>query len=659
MKFKHGSTFILIFALIVLTGAEDDNEQRIKRSPKPDWEVNPGANRDDDGNTNAGVQVKNHGNDHDFEAGWSKVVSGPDRAKPTWHVGGTWRFKRSPRPDWEVNPGANRDDDGNTNAGVQVKNHGNDHDFEAGWSKVVSGPDRAKPTWHVGGTWRFKRSPKPDWEVNPGANRDDDGNTNAGVQVKNHGNDHDFEAGWSKVVSGPDRAKPTWHVGGTWRFKRSPRPDWEVNPGANGDGNGNTNAGVEVRNKGKDHDFEAGWNKVVHGPNRAKPTWHVGGTWRFKRSPKPDWEVNPGANRDDDGNTNAGVQVKNHGNDHDFEAGWSKVVSGPDRAKPTWHVGGTWRFKRSPRPDWEVNPGANRDDDGNTNAGVQVKNHGNDHDFEAGWSKVVSGPDRAKPTWHVGGTWRFKRSPRPDWEVNPGANRDDDGNTNAGVQVKNHGNDHDFEAGWSKVVSGPDRAKPTWHVGGTWRFKRSPRPDWEVNPGANRNDDGNTNAGVQVKNHGNDHDFEAGWSKVVSGPDRAKPTWHVGGTWRFKRSPRPDWEVNPGANGDGNGNTNAGVEVRNKGKDHDFEAGWNKVVHGPNRAKPTWHVGGTWRFKRSPRPDWEVNPGANRDDDGNTNAGVQVKNHGNDHDFEAGWSKVVSGPDRAKPTWHVGGTWRF
>ncbi|XP_050499795.1 acaloleptin A-like isoform X2 [Diabrotica virgifera virgifera] len=344
MKFKHGSTFILIFALIILTGAQDDNEQRFKRSPKPDWEVNPGANRDDDGNTNAGVQVKNYGNDHDFEAGWSKVVSGPDRAKPTWHVGGTWRFKRSPKPDWEVNPGANGDGNGNTNAGVEIRNKDKDHDFQAGWNKVVHGPNRAKPTWHVGGTWRFKRSPKPDWEVNPGANRDDDGNTNAGVQVKNHGNDHDFEAGWSKVVSGPDRAKPTWHVGGTWRFKRSPKPDWEVNPGANGDGNGNTNAGVEIRNKDKDHDFQAGWNKVVHGPNRAKPTWHVGGTWRFKRSPKPDWEVNPGANRDDDGNTNAGVQVKNHGNDHDFEAGWSKVVSGPDRAKPTWHVGGTWRF---------------------------------------------------------------------------------------------------------------------------------------------------------------------------------------------------------------------------------------------------------------------------------------------------------------------------
>ncbi|XP_072376922.1 acaloleptin A-like [Diabrotica undecimpunctata] len=340
MKFSAYLALLMVLAVVVSTSAKHHKK-------KKNWQVQPGVGRDAAGNVNAGVEVKNSGKNHDFEAGWNKVVRGPNRAKPTWHVGGTWRFKRSPDPQWEVNPGANRDENGNVNAGVELKRKGEKHDFEAGWNKIVSGPNRAKPTWHVGGTFRFKRSPVPDWQVNPGANRDENGNVNAGVELKRKGEKHDFEAGWNKVVSGPNRAKPTWHVGGTFRFKRSPVPDWQVNPGANRDENGNVNAGVEIKNKGKDHDFEAGWNKVVRGPNRAKPTWHVGGTFRFKRSPVPDWQVNPGANRDENGNVNAGVEIKNKGKDHDFEAGWNKVVRGPNRAKPTWHVGGTFRFKRS------------------------------------------------------------------------------------------------------------------------------------------------------------------------------------------------------------------------------------------------------------------------------------------------------------------------
>ncbi|XP_057665814.1 acaloleptin A-like [Diorhabda carinulata] len=554
---------------------------------------------------------------------------------------------------WEVHPGANRDENGNVNAGVEVKRKGENHDFEAGWGKVVHGPNKAKPTWHVGGTFRFKRSPDQPWEVHPGANRDENGNVNAGVEVKRKGENHDFEAGWGKVVHGPNKAKPTWHVGGTFRFKRSPDQPWEVHPGANRDENGNVNAGVEVKRKGENHDFEAGWGKVVHGPNKAKPTWHVGGTFRFKRSPDQPWEVHPGAKRDETGNVNAGVEVKRKGENHDFEAGWGKVVHGPNKAKPTWHVGGTFRFKRSPDQPWEVHPGAKRDETGNVNAGVEVKRKGENHDFEAGWGKVVHGPNKAKPTWHVGGTFRFKRSPDQPWEVHPGANRDENGNVNAGVEVKRKGENHDFEAGWGKVVHGPNKAKPTWHVGGTFRFKRSPDQPWEVHPGANRDENGNVKAGVEVKRKGENHDFEAGWGKVVHGPNKAKPTWHVGGTFRFKRSPDQPWEVHPGANRDENGNVNAGVEVKRKGENHDFEAGWGKVVHGPNKAKPTWHVGGTFRFKRSPDQPWEVHPGANRDENGNVNAGVEVKRKGENHDFEAGWGKVVHGPNKAKPTWHV------
>ncbi|CAH1108310.1 unnamed protein product [Psylliodes chrysocephalus] len=632
---------------------------RFKRSPKQPWEISPQANRDENGNTNAGVEVKRKGDKHDVEAGWKKVVRGPNKAKPIWHVGGTFRFKRSPKQPWEISPQANRDENGNTNAGVEVKRKGDKHDVEAGWNKVVRGPNKAKPTWHVGGTFRFKRSPKQPWEISPQANRDENGNTNAGVKVKRKGDKHDVEAGWKKVVRGPNKAKPTWHVGGTFRFKRSPKQPWEISPQANRDENGNTNAGVEVKRKGDKHDVEAGWKKVVRGPNKAKPTWHVGGTFRFKRSPKQPWEISPQANRDENGNTNAGVEVKRKGDKHDVEAGWKKVVRGPNKAKPTWHVGGTFRFKRSSKQPWEISPQANRDENGNTNAGVEVKRKGDKHDVEAGWKKVVRGPNKAKPTWHVGGTFRFKRSPKQPWEISPKANRDENGNTNAGVEVKRKGDKHNVEAGWKKVVRGPNKAKPTWHVGGTFRFKRSPKQPWEISPQANRDENGNTNAGVEVKRKGDKHDVEAGWKKVVRGPNKAKPTWHVGGTFRFKRSPKQPWEISPQANRDENGNTNAGVEVKRKGDKHDVEAGWNKVVRGPNKAKPTWHVGGTFRFKRSPKQPWEISPQANRDENGNTNAGVEVKRKGDKHDVEAGWKKVVRGPSKAKPTWHVGGTFRF
>ncbi|CAH1108782.1 unnamed protein product [Psylliodes chrysocephalus] len=632
---------------------------RFKRSPDQPWAVSPHINRDDNGNVNTGVHVKNKGKDHEFEAGWNKVVRGPNKAKPTWNVGGTFRFKRSPDQPWAVSPHINRDDNGNVNTGVQVKNKGKDHEFEAGWNKVVRGPNRAKPTWNVGGTFRFKRSPDQPWAVSPHINRDDNGNVNTGVQVKNKGKDHEFEAGWNKVVRGPNRAKPTWNVGGTFRFKRSPDQPWAISPHINRDDNGNVNSGVSVKNKGKDHEFEAGWNKVVRGPNRAKPTWNVGGTFRFKRSPDQPWAVSPHINRDDTGNVNTGVQIKNKGKDHEFEAGWNKVVRGPNRAKPTWNVGGTFRFKRSPDQPWGVSPHINRDDNGNVNTGVQVKNKGKDHEFQAGWNKVVRGPNRAKPTWNVGGTFRFKRSPDQPWAVSPHINRDDNGNVNTGVQVKNKGKDHEFEAGWNKVVRGPNRAKPTWNVGGTFRFKRSPDQPWAVSPHINRDDNGNVNTGVQVKNKGKDHEFEAGWNKVVRGPNRAKPTWNVGGTFRFKRSPDQPWAISPHINRDDNGNVNSGVSVKNKGKDHEFEAGWNKVVRGPNRAKPTWNVGGTFRFKRSPDQPWAVSPHINRDDTGNVNTGVQIKNKGKDHEFEAGWNKVVRGPNRAKPTWNVGGTFRF
>ncbi|RZC39256.1 Coleoptericin domain containing protein [Asbolus verrucosus] len=56
------------------------------------------------------------------------------------------------------------------------------------------------------------------------------------------------------------------------------------------------------------------------------------------------------------------------------------------------------------------------------------------------------------------------------------------------------------------------------------------------------------------------------------------------------------WSVNPNVERGEDGNTKTSINVEHKGKDHDFHAGWGKVVRGPNKAKPTWNVGGTFRW---------------------------------------------------------------
>nr|P81592.2 RecName: Full=Acaloleptin A; Contains: RecName: Full=Acaloleptin A1; Contains: RecName: Full=Acaloleptin A2; Contains: RecName: Full=Acaloleptin A3; Contains: RecName: Full=Acaloleptin A4; Contains: RecName: Full=Acidic peptide; Contains: RecName: Full=Acaloleptin A5; Flags: Precursor [Acalolepta luxuriosa]BAC82199.1 acaloleptin A precursor [Acalolepta luxuriosa] len=401
---------------------------------------------------------------------------------------------------------------------------------------------------------------------------------------------------------------------------------------------------------------------------------------RWKRSLQPGapnvnnndqpWQVSPHISRDDSGNTKTDINVQRHGENNDFEAGWSKVVRGPNKAKPTWHIGGTHRWRRSLQPGapninnkdqpWQVSPHISRDDNGNTRTNINVQRHGENNDFEAGWSKVVRGPNKAKPTWHIGGTHRWRRSLQPGapnvnnkdqpWQVSPHISRDDSGNTRTNINVQRHGENNDFEAGWSKVVRGPNKAKPTWHIGGTHRWRRSLQPGapnvnnkdqpWQVSPHISRDDSGNTNTDINLQRHGENHDFDAGWSKVVRGPNKAKPTWHVGGTYRWRRS----------------------VDIPHASTDNVDETFWEFDPHTEDDDdKPVL------RLRRSDDEDeeeeedqpWQLNPNIARGDDGNTRADVNIKRRGENHDFEAGWSKVVDGPDRAKPTWHVGGTFRW
>lgn len=56
------------------------------------WKVTPDVRRDDAGNTRTSVNVQHTGPSHDVEAGWGKVVRGPNKAKPTWHATGTFKW---------------------------------------------------------------------------------------------------------------------------------------------------------------------------------------------------------------------------------------------------------------------------------------------------------------------------------------------------------------------------------------------------------------------------------------------------------------------------------------------------------------------------------------------------------------------------------------
>lgn len=60
--------------------------------------------------------------------------------------------------------------------------------------------------------------------------------------------------------------------------------------------------------------------------------------------------------------------------------------------------------------------------------------------------------------------------PRPGWELNPNINRDDRGNTRTRVDIQHRGENHDFNAGWGKTIRGPEKAKPVFNVGGSYRW---------------------------------------------------------------------------------------------------------------------------------------------------------------------------------------------
>nr|CAI5832971.1 unnamed protein product [Callosobruchus analis] len=657
--------------LCVIVSAQEWSE----RNP---WTFDPQITRQDDGNLRSDIEVKHSGEQHDFNAGFSQVLTGP-KVDPTWHVGAKIRFRRSPgggQP-WEVNPSVSKRDDGNTVGRVEVKRRGDNTDVEAGYGKVFRGPGRGQETWHVAATHRWRRDASPiitevfeegtevrnrrslqpmngnPWEVSPSISKGNDGNTEGRVEVKRTGKNTDIGAGYGKVIRGPNRGRETWHVGATHRWRRDVPPmvseffeenaevrnkqslqptngnPWEVNPSISKGNDGNTEGRVEVKRTGENTDVNAGYGKVIRGPNRGRETWHVGATHRWRREVPPmvsefveensevrnrrslqptngnPWEVNPSISKGNDGNTEGRVEVKRTGENTDVNAGYGKVIRGPNRGRETWHVGATHRWRREVPPmvsefveenaevrnkrslqptngnPWEVNPSISKGNDGNTEGRVEVKRTGENTDVNAGYGKVIRGPNRGRETWHVGATHRWRREVPPmvsefveenaevrnrrslqptngnPWEVNPSISKGNDGNTEGRVEVKRTGENTDVNAGYAKVIRGPNRGRETWHVGATHRWRREVPPmvsefveenaevrnrrslqptngnPWEVNPSISKGNDGNTEGRVEVKRTGENTDANAGYSKVIRGPNRGRETWRVGATHRW------------------------------------------------------------------------------------------------------------------------------
>ncbi|CAG9764533.1 unnamed protein product [Ceutorhynchus assimilis] len=71
-------------------GIRFENPQQ--QQAKPSWEVKPDLSRDRQGNTNAKVDVQNHGQNHDFGAGYEQTIRGPGKHSETWHVGGSYKW---------------------------------------------------------------------------------------------------------------------------------------------------------------------------------------------------------------------------------------------------------------------------------------------------------------------------------------------------------------------------------------------------------------------------------------------------------------------------------------------------------------------------------------------------------------------------------------
>ncbi|KAF7269485.1 hypothetical protein GWI33_017483 [Rhynchophorus ferrugineus] len=210
-----------------------------------------------------------------------------------------------------------------------------------------------------------------------------------------------------------------------------------------------------------------------------------------------------------------------------------------------------FRFKRSPN-DWELKPDLGRDANGNTRAQVEINEHGRNHDINAGWAKNLRGPGSHRDTWHVGGSIRcVVRYLRREDKIKMRkiaflfacfvALYATVSATWKPTEPRGGGSSGPFIPTQS---TGPYNPNPRYT-----RFKRfvpsnqhnpssNPAqiphtPGWEVKPDIGRDQRGNTRAQVEVQHHGDNHDFNAGYDSNIRGPDGHRESWHAGGRIRW------------------------------------------------------------------------------------------------------------------------------
>lgn len=106
-----------------------------------------------------------------------------------------------------------------------------------------------------GSEWEPRSRPRRYVQVDPNVRRDENSKVVSSIPVKRTGKNHDVHGGWSKVLRGHNKGKPTWKLGGNFRWRRDVQP-WQVIPYLRQGGSGNAIPSVRLMRTEENNDVE-------------------------------------------------------------------------------------------------------------------------------------------------------------------------------------------------------------------------------------------------------------------------------------------------------------------------------------------------------------------------------------------------------------------
>ncbi|XP_045465546.1 acaloleptin A-like [Harmonia axyridis] len=696
------------------------------------WKFDPSLTRGEDGNTLGSINIHHTGRNHEVGANWDKVIRGPGKAKPTYSIHGSWRWlMASPSflliaafaciyfqyslayPMEEVVV------DGEPSfVYVQPEESQIYHQ-----QRYVRSLQPGAPNFPMPGQGK-----QEGWKFDPSLTRGEDGNTLGSINIHHTGRNHEVGANWDKVIRGPGKAKPTYSIHGSWRclihIKRVMERIVKID---------NLNQFFSMRLILIDDEDLKKRKEIMASPSfllfaafaciyfqyslaypmeevvvDEEPSFvyvHPGESQiyhqqRYVRSLQPGapnfpmpgqgkqegWKFDPSLTRGEDGNTLGSINIHHTGPNHEVGANWDKVIRGPGKAKPTYSIHGSWRWKdqvlSASSNSIVVNPALHSMLYFQKMASssflliaavacisfqytLAYPMEEVDVDEEPLFEFVV--PEGPQIYDHL----RYARSLQPGapnfpmpgqgkqegWKFDPSLTRGEDGNTLGSINIHQTGRNHEVGANWNKVIRGPGKAKPTYSIRGSWRwdkkpfattYKTTPFPDRgfysslstltdkitlpimpymnrELNPKKKSSTTNETNIFEMASSsflliaavacisfqyalaypmQEVDVDEESLFEYVV--PEGPQIYDHL----RFVRSLQPGapnfpmpgqekqegWKFDPSLTRGEDGNTLGSINIHHTGPNHEVGANWDKVIRGPGKAKPTYSIRGSWRW---------------------------------------------------------------